>query len=90
MPEVSLLKPRQVLAKTGLSQSALQRLLAAGKFPAPLKLSSRAVGYRSDEVEAWIESRPRATFTPPPPRTADAATESPARAALNAARARYA
>jgi prophage regulatory protein len=45
---------------TGLSRSQLYRLEAGGKFPGRVKLSQRASAWRADEVEAWVNSRPRA------------------------------
>lgn len=46
-----------VLARTGLSRSTLYALVAKGGFPAPVKLSIRAVGWKSAEVDCWLESR---------------------------------
>lgn len=31
-------------------------------FPAPYQLSANRVGWRSDEMSSWLESRPRATY----------------------------
>ena len=49
---------REVLGVTGLSRTVLYRLIKLGRFPAPLRLSERAVGWDSDGVEQWVESRP--------------------------------
>lgn len=53
-------RPR-VLADIGLSNSALDREIRAGNFPPPVKLSpdpkSRAVGWSSLAVQAWISER---------------------------------
>jgi hypothetical protein len=35
-------------------------MIAAGKFPAPILLGGRAVGWLSHEVDEWISSRVRA------------------------------
>lgn len=43
--------------KTGLSRTTRWRLIRAGKFPAPVKLTSHAVGHYEDEIDAWIASR---------------------------------
>ena len=45
---------------TGLSRSALYRAKQAGTFPSPVSVGDHAVRWRSDEVYAWVESRPRA------------------------------
>lgn len=50
----------KVCGRTGLSPSTIYRLVKAGKFPAPIQLSARAVGWQSDAVDAWLGSRARA------------------------------
>ncbi len=57
--EISLLRLRQVQAATGLPRSTLYFFIAEGNFPKPVKLGERAVAWRSDDVERWIESRAR-------------------------------
>lgn len=52
-----IIKRPEVQTVAGLSRSSLYRLIAAGKFPKPVKLSSRAVGWRADEIAIWIEER---------------------------------
>lgn len=51
-----LLRIKQVQEMTGLSRS---RLYTMPGFPKALQLGERSVAWRSDEVEAWVESRPR-------------------------------
>lgn len=46
-----------VLARTGMSRSSLYLALAKNAFPKPIKLSSRAIGFISAEVDAWIAER---------------------------------
>lgn len=41
----------------GLGRSTIYEMIKAGDFPAPVSLGARAVGWLSDEVDAWIESR---------------------------------
>lgn len=52
-----LLKLDAVKGATGLSRSALYRKVAAGEFPAPVRLGAHAVAWRTSEVAAWIASR---------------------------------
>lgn len=59
MPE--LLSRKQVEEITGYSRAHLYAEMRQGRFPEPLKLSPRVVRWRSEEVAAWIESRPRAS-----------------------------
>lgn len=47
-----------VVKRTTISRSHLYALLKAGKFPKPLRLGSRAIGWRVEEVDAWIAARP--------------------------------
>ena len=54
-----LLNVREVGKLVGLAPPSLWQMVREGRFPVPLKLSPRATRWRSDEVEAWIESRPR-------------------------------
>lgn len=48
-----------VKARTGLSRSELYRRIAAGDFPAQIKLGerSRSSAWNSAEVDAWIVAR---------------------------------
>jgi predicted DNA-binding transcriptional regulator AlpA len=50
----------QLLRLLGVSLSTLNNWVAKGHFPKPIQLGPRAVAWRSDVVEAFIESRPTA------------------------------
>ena len=56
--ELHILRLPEVKRLTGLSRSSLYRLMAKGLFPAQVQISERAVGWREEEVQGWIESRP--------------------------------
>ncbi len=47
----------EVISRTGLGRSSIYNAIAAGTFPQPIKLSARAIGFASDEIDAWIASR---------------------------------
>jgi prophage regulatory protein len=49
----SIIRRPQVLACTGISDTTLWRLMRAGTFPRPIKLSSQRVGWFLDEVIEW-------------------------------------
>ena len=49
-------KPR-VLATVGMGNTWLYAEIAKGDFPAPVKLGTRAVGWRRADVEAWLSGR---------------------------------
>jgi prophage regulatory protein len=53
----TLLRLPQVKARTGLSRSEVYRRIAAGDFPAPIKLGERASAWAEHEVTAWIAAR---------------------------------
>jgi len=59
-----ILRLPEVLLTTGLSRSTLYARVATGDFPPSIKLGPRAVGWRSGDVEAWVESRPLARPKP--------------------------
>lgn len=61
----TILRNRQVQQRTGLSRSSLYLKISEGTFPKPLSLGSRAVGWRSDAVQSWIERRPVSSQQPP-------------------------
>lgn len=54
---IRILRLRQVIELTGYSRGSIYRLSKAGKFPKFVKLSEKAVGFRSDDIQSWIESR---------------------------------
>ena len=55
-----LLTAREVTQGVGISRATLYRLLAAGTFPKPLKITSTAVRWPASEVREWANSRRRA------------------------------
>lgn len=46
-----------VKRRTGKSRSAIYRDIAAGKFPAPVKISERSSAWVRSEVSDWIAAR---------------------------------
>ena len=67
MTTVHILRRPDVAAATGLRKTQIDRLEARGEFPRRRRLSARAVGWRSDEVQEWIDSRPLADDVRPDP-----------------------
>jgi prophage regulatory protein len=43
-----------VLDRTGLSRSTVYQRVTEGRFPRPVSLGARAVGWIETEVEEWI------------------------------------
>lgn len=52
-----LIKRPLVEEMTGKSTTVLYRDMAAGTFPKPLKIGSRAVAWRESEIRAWLDAR---------------------------------
>jgi len=46
-----------VKARTGLSRSTIYLRVSEGRFPAPISLGDRAVGWIAAEIQEWLESR---------------------------------
>ena len=56
----SLIRLPTVLRRVGVGRAKWYQLVADGKAPKPYQLTTRAVAWRESEIQAWIESRPRA------------------------------
>jgi len=54
----------KVKEETGLSKSTRWRLMKAGQFPQKVQLSSRAVGWRAEEIVQWCKDRCEAKNKP--------------------------
>ena len=50
-----ILRRTEVLFITGLATSTLYAKMHAGEFPSAIKLGRRAVGWKSSDIEAWIQ-----------------------------------
>lgn len=50
-----ILRLPEVEEITGLRRSAIYSHAKAGTFPRPIKLTDRASGWISTEIEAWLE-----------------------------------
>jgi len=51
------------LAITGLCRTSLYNYLKEGKFPEPVRLGARAVGWRESELAEWVQSRQKRNAT---------------------------
>ncbi len=60
-PGSSIIQQPQVEQRTGLSRSSIYQKISEGTFPAPIRLSAKAVGWLSHEIDKWIEQRIRAS-----------------------------
>lgn len=55
-----VIRKQGVLGKLGVCNSTLYQWIADGKFPAPIPLGERSVGWIEAEVDQWIEQRKQA------------------------------
>jgi len=60
----SLLRLPEVINRVGLSRSSIYTKIAAGTFPQPVRLSSRAMAFVSTEIDDWITERIAASRSP--------------------------
>ena len=54
-----LLRRRQLREKTGNSDSTTDRLIKAGLFPKPVKITAGTNGWVEEEIDGWIAERIR-------------------------------
>ena len=52
-----ILRRPAVEAQTGLSRSTLYDQMRAGKFPRPVPLGDKAVGWLESDISNWIADR---------------------------------
>lgn len=52
-----LLRLPSVEEKTGLKKSTIYAGVKAKTFPAPVRLSARAVAFREEDIDRWISER---------------------------------
>lgn len=51
------LRLTEVIARTGLSRSAIYLNISEGTFPQNVNLSARSVAWLESEIDAWMQSR---------------------------------
>lgn len=55
-----LLTRKEVEEICKLKRASIYKFMRMGKFPLPLRISPKCVRWKREEIEAWIESHPRA------------------------------
>lgn len=53
---VQLLRRVHVEEITGLKRSTIYAMVKRGEFPPPVKITTKAVGWKSDEIFQWINT----------------------------------
>ena len=54
---MQFIRIRRVLEMIGVSRTTLWRMVQAGTFPRPVRITERNRGYDIETVEAWMTSR---------------------------------
>ena len=60
--EDQMLRPPEVMARTGLSRTTLWRRVRTGTFPPPCELGENSIGWPASAVNAWLANRPLRTY----------------------------
>lgn len=55
---MKLIRLKELIALTGLSKATLMRMERMGQLPRRRKISAQAMGWLSEEIEAWMRSLP--------------------------------
>ena len=55
--QAAVLRPRAAAEYLGLSVELMRRWRRAGDGPRFIKLGERAIGYRAEDLNAWLVSR---------------------------------
>ena len=53
----AILRVDAVAERIGLARPTIYRMVKDGEFPRPVKITTRAVGWRESDLSAWIASR---------------------------------
>lgn len=55
--KIKILRRPKVEEKSGLARSTLYLLVKSGKFPKPINLGPRSVGWIESEIDEWLALR---------------------------------
>ncbi|WP_454889337.1 helix-turn-helix transcriptional regulator [Serratia quinivorans] len=53
----NLIRLPKVQRKTGYSKAWIYRLMSQGKFPASIKIGTRAIAFVESEIDDWVNQR---------------------------------
>ena len=63
MQDHQMLRPTEVMARTGLSRTTIWRKVKDGSFPNPLVLGKNSIGWPAQTITDWLESRERRSYS---------------------------
>lgn len=58
---MAILKLPEVMKETSLGKSTIYAYIKDGRFPSPIDVGDRAVGWVDSEISAWIDERIKAS-----------------------------
>ncbi|MFZ4221346.1 helix-turn-helix transcriptional regulator [Enterobacter ludwigii] len=53
----SLIRIPEVQRRTGYSKAWIYRLISEGRFPASVKIGTRAIAFVESEIDEWVAKR---------------------------------
>ncbi|OMQ22188.1 helix-turn-helix transcriptional regulator [Serratia oryzae] len=53
----SFVRLTEVQRRTGYSKAWIYRLMSQGKFPASVKIGTRAIAFVESEIDEWVNER---------------------------------
>ena len=56
-PPDRVIRAREVVERLGVCKATLYSLVRKGRFPSPISLGPRAVGWRQSDIDAWLAAR---------------------------------
>jgi prophage regulatory protein len=54
---VRILRKPAVAKRVGLGKSTIDQMVRRGKFPRPIELTPSPIGWRGEDVDAWLRDR---------------------------------
>ena len=57
LTRLTILRRKQVEARTGLSRSTIYERIKMGTFPAPVSIGAKAVGWIESEIDSWLTAQ---------------------------------
>jgi prophage regulatory protein len=60
---MKIITKKEVVAKTRLSTSTINRMVHAGKFPKPIQLGAKRSAWIEEDIDKWIKNLTRGLFS---------------------------
>jgi prophage regulatory protein len=50
-----IMRRKDLEKRLGISRSSIYLMMSEGRFPKTIKLGRRAVGWRADDIQTWLD-----------------------------------